>query len=172
MNMLVASPLLVVTAATPVPSSSVPGVASADTLSIQGVGVGTLRSRVRSILGKPKSVQRGRDAEMGLSQWEVMHFPGLTVEVALPEPGYLKTPLREPYVWRIVISGSRWVTKSGLRVGQTREDVLASLGPAASEDSEEETTTLHYYTKGFDGFLWVRLRDNVVVELGVSEDWT
>ncbi len=148
------------------------GIVSADALEVRGVGIGTPRSRVLAALGKPRGVKKGRDRELGLGRWQRLDFGGLTVEVTLPEPGYLQSPPSEPYVWRLTITSRRWSTRSGLRVGQDLADVLAILGPPDSQDSRAGESVLRYYTTPFDGFFWVRLRRGKVFELGISEDWT
>ena len=107
-----------------------------------------------------------------MGSWEALYYRGLTVEVIKPEPGFLQPPPSEPYVWRIVITRPRWVTRSGLRVGQSRERALAILGAPAAEEQDGAVTTLHYYTKGFDGMFWIQLKKDVITELGVSEDWS
>ena len=148
------------------------GIVSAVSLSVNRVGIGTLRSDALARLGKPARTVHRRDTEMGLGDVEEMEFGGLFVEVAKPEPSYVTRPLSETYLWRLVISGPRWKTNSGLRVGSTRTKAIKILGPPRSESREGDITRLHYDTKGFDGFLWLDLRNDRIVELGVSEDWS
>jgi hypothetical protein len=169
--------------ATPPPGGAVPhttseepqdtcGIVSADALEVRGVRIGTAHSRVLAAFGKPRSVKKGRDTEIGLGRWQALDFGGLTVDLTLPEPGHLQSPPSEPYVWQLVITSSRWSTRSGLRVGQALAGVLAILGPPEAHDSRADESILRYYTTPFDGFFWVSIRRGKVVALGISEDWT
>ena len=153
------------------PTSATGGV-SADALEVRGVRIGTPRSNVLSSLGAPRSSTSGRDRELGLGRWQKLNYGGLTVEVALPEPGYLQSQRDEPYAWRIIVTSGRWASKSGLRVGQSLTEVVGKLGPPDSQESKAGETILRYHTRPFDGFFWVRARSDRVFEIGISEDWT
>ena len=168
-------PIAIISMAQAGPSQSpelIVGQISADLISVRNLSVGSLKSQVISILGKPARSRFGHDTEMGMGHWQKMYFSGLVVEVTKPDPGQATTEWKEPRVWRMVITGKSWRTRCGLRVGQTREQALSALGPPASEEPKGAATVLHYFPKAFDGFLWVELHNGLITEIGISEDWT
>ncbi|NWJ42229.1 MAG: hypothetical protein HXX12_14795 [Geothrix sp.] len=173
MNLLLPIAFLLMAQAGPTqPKGQIIGQIPADMIAVKNLTIGSLRSRVLSVLGKPSRSRRGYDSDMGMGKWEEMHFPGLVVEVTKPEPTSVNPGQKEAHVWRMIITGKGWSTKCGLRIGQTREQAISALGQPASEESKGTATVLHYFPKVFDGFLWVELRNDIVTEIGVAEDWT
>jgi len=150
----------------------IPGQISADLISVRGLPLGAPKSKVLSVLGKPMKSEHGYDSDMGMGHWEKMFFPGLVVEVTKPDEVEGEPEQKEPHVWRMAITGKAWVTQCGLRIGQTREQVIAILGPPASEQSKGSAIVLNYIPNVFDGFIWVELRNGYITEIGYAEDWS
>jgi len=173
MHKLLVTSLLVFAAVFTVPAQQTESrTIPANLLSFRNVAIGTDRSQLISILGKAQKSKRGTDREMGLGKWEKLFYPGLEVEVTMPERGYLKKQPREPYVWRYVITSSDWVLKCGLHVGDSREKVVSCLGAPGSETRSGKMVTLHYNPSKFNGLIWFGFSGNVLTNIGICEDWT
>lgn len=141
-------------------------------VAVNGVQLGSLRSQVVATFGEPRSVRRGRDTELGVGRWEAMDFGGLVIKVTVPEPGMMKSPPPEPYVYSYLVTGSRWMTQAGVRIGNTMKQVIARLGPPAFEQARDGGTLVHYFIRGKDSYAAILLREGRVVSIRVFEDWS
>ncbi len=149
-----------------------PGVIQAKQLAVKGISISDVRSQVFAAFGKPGSTSKGRDKLLGKGNWERMKYPGLLIEVAAPEIGYLKSPQKEPYVCQLIITSKAWATRCGIRVGCSRDQVITILGMPRSESNTDGATVFHYEPQEFDGSIWLKIRNNKVFEIGMAEDWS
>ena len=149
-----------------------PRIVSSAQLAIKGVAVGTLQSEVIAKLGRPPLTKRGYDDTMGTGHWQKLHYRGLMVEVIKPDPGMLVDPPSEAHVSRVVLSGAKWVTACGIRIGMGPAQTAKILGPPESTEQEGGELRHWYHTAGFDGQVLLRFREDKLVELTIEEDWS
>ena len=167
-------PTLIQAVSTSPKSSSVPKVTGiqSDLLSIQGVGLSIKKSVVLRVFGTPARVDSHRDTEMGMGMVESLFYPGLRVDLCLPEKGMTTTEPAEPHVWRMTVTSPSWKPKAGIRVGADRGEVVAKLGSPVGEERRAGGSVLHYSIQGLDGWAWIEMKDGMVVEWGITEDWS
>ncbi len=141
-------------------------------LSVRGVKLGTLKPTALTVLGKPLRTETGHDSEMGMGDTLDLAYPGLTIELCKPEghPSSIPTAT-EFHVWRIRITDARWNVSPGLHVGMSRTALERILGKPRSAETKNGITTLNFAPFTFDAFVWVQLRNAVVTEIGMAEDW-
>ena len=141
-------------------------------LSVRGVTLGSPKPKVIASLGKPSRIETDHDSEMGMGDTLELTYPELTVELCKPD-GHPPTvpPATEFHVWRILVTGSRWKIAPGLRIGMTRKALESVLGKPDSSETKGSVTTLHFSPFKFDAWIWVDLRKDIVVGIGMAEDW-
>jgi hypothetical protein len=141
-------------------------------LSVRGVKLGTLGPPALTALGKPLRTEAGHDSEMGMGDTFDLAYPGLTVELCKPEGHPPSIPAAtEFHVWRIKVTDARWTVSPGLHVGMSRVALEHILGKPRSAETKNGITTLNFAPFVFDAFVWVQLRNAVVIEIGMAEDW-
>ena len=143
--------------------------ASVESFSILGIGISTTRSQVLAVLGTPKAIERKLEKEVGVGFWEVLKFDGVTIDVEIPATTPNPNRNLEPRVFRMAVTSGAWASKSGLRLGLTKDQVISILGSPKSEKSKPGITTLRFIPSGFTGFVWVNLRSNIVSEYGIEK---
>ena len=139
-------------------------------LAIRGVKLGTLKPALTA-LGNPLRAETGRDTEMGMGDTLDLTYPGLTVELCKPEGHPPTPPATEFHVWRITVTDAKWEISPGLRVGMSRTALEKVLGKPSRSETKGNLSTLNFLPFSFDAFMWVQLRNDVVVEIRMAEDW-
>ena len=140
-------------------------------LSIHGVTLGTLKPAVLTALGKPSRTETGHDAEMGMGDVVDLTYPGLLVQLCKPDGLLLVPRVPEFHVWRIQVTEARWEISPGLRVGMSRAALERILGKPQSSKTDDGITALTFSPFPFDALMWVKVRNGVVTEIGMVEDW-
>jgi hypothetical protein len=108
---------------------------------------------------------------MGMGDTLDLTYSGLTVELCKPE-GHPPVPgAPEFHVWRIQVTDARWEVSPGLRVGMSRAALERILGKPEYSETKNGLTSLNFSPFTFDAFMWVQLKNDVVIEIGMAEDW-
>ena len=139
-------------------------------LNVAGVGLGTMLPVVKTALGPPdQEIDEPHDpnTEMGMGAGKALRYDGLRIEVCKP-PGK-----KEFHVWRMVVSAPARKLAAGIRVGMTREQAIKTMGsPESISRDEHGAEVLHYAFRRFDGWYWITIKNGVVAEIGMAEDWS
>jgi hypothetical protein len=140
-------------------------------LSIYGVTLGTLKPEVQTFLGKAVRSETGHDDEMGMGDLIDLTYPGLLVQLCKPDGLLLVPRVPEFHVWRIQVTDARWEISPGLRVGMSRAALERVLGKPQSSRTNDGITALTFSPFTFDALMWAKVRNGVVIEIGMVEDW-
>ena len=141
-------------------------------LSIHGVTLRTLKPAVHTALGKPLRTETGHDSEIGLGDFIDVTYPGLLVQLCRPEVGSPLPRTSDFHVWRIQATDARWEISPGLRVGMSRTALERVLGKPRSSKTNDGTTALTFSPFPFKALMWAKVKNGVVTEIGMAEDWT
>ncbi len=141
-------------------------------LSIRGVTLRTLKPAVEAALGKPSRTETGHDSEMEMGDLVDLTYPGLLVQLCKPEGDSRLPKTPDFHVWRIEVTDTRWEISPGLRVGMSRAALERTLGKPRSARTVDGVTTVTFSPFSFDALMWARVRDGVVTEIGMAENWT
>ena len=141
-------------------------------LSIRGVTLGTLKPAVQKALGKPVRIETGHESEMGLGDYIDWTYPGLLVQLCKPEGDSPLPKTSDFHVWRIQVTDARWEISPGLRVGMPRATLERVLGKPRSSTTDDGITALTFSPFTFKALMWAKVKDGVVTEIGMAEDWT
>jgi hypothetical protein len=147
------------------------------TVALRGVYLGTPEAMVRRQLGAPRQERSGENelnCEMGSGQpygktWE---YEGLVVHLCKSrgEPTYR--------LFQMVVTGRKWRFPKGIGVGSPVQDLTRQLGQHEEPEVDDQGFTVVSYdlrepsADESSGLFWFRLRNGVVVELGMTEDWS
>lgn len=141
-------------------------------LSIRGVTLRTLKPAVQTALGTPSRTETGHESEMGLGDYIDLTYPGLLVQLCKPEGDSPLPKTPDFHVWRIQVTDPRWEISPGLRVGMSRAALEQVLGKPRSSKTDDGITSLTFSPFPFKALTWTKLKDGVVTEIGMAEDWT
>ena len=162
MHFLLVALLLFAEPADPFGGPSVPFLA--------GLAPGAERSEVIRRLGPPLStVSHPPDTELGMGRISELRYNGLSVWLCYPPT------VRRSSVFRIEASSPRWQVSGGLRVGQSRSEVIRRLGTPTAAFTREGThnEVLRYSRyRSFDGWLDVTIASDRVTVLTFEDDWS
>ena len=147
------------------------------TMALRGVHLGAPEAIVRRQLGAPRQERSGENepsCEMGFGKpygktWE---YEGLVVHLckAGGEPTY--------HLFQMVVTGRKWRFPKGIGVDSTVRELTRHLGEHEPRLVDNDGLTVVNYDlrepSGLEssGLLWFRLRNGVVVEVGMTEDWS
>lgn len=153
-----------------VPPAPVPPSKPDPALTVSGVGLGTELVAVRKALGAAQQETddaRQADADSDMGPGKTLQYDGLTVELCKPagKPDF--------HVWRMVATSPERKFASGIAVGMTRDVAVALLGtPLATSHDDQGVELLSYPFHAFAGSYWLRVKDGVVIEVGMAEDFS
>ena len=141
-------------------------------LSIHGVTLRTLKPAVQAALGKPSRTETGHDSEMGLGDFIDLTYPGLLVQLCKPEGDSPLPKTPDFHVWRIQVTDARWEISPGLRVGMSRAALERVLGKPRTSNTDGGITKLTFSPFPFKALMWANVRNGLVTEIGMAENWT
>lgn len=141
-------------------------------LAVHGVTLRTLKPAVSAALGKPLRTETGHESEMGLGDYVDLSYPGLLVQLCKPEEGSPLPRTPDFHVWRIQVTDARWEIAPGLRVGMSRAALERVLGKPRSSKADDGITSLTFSPFAFKALMWAKVKNGVVTEIGMAEDWT
>ncbi len=111
--------------------------------------------------------------ELGMGDLLTLYYPGVTVELCKPEGSPPAIPAAmEFHVVTLRVSDRRWVVSPGIHVGMTRSEIQTILGTPDSTESTNGAEELRFSPFSGDAFAVVTLKNGVVVEIEMSEDWS
>jgi len=140
--------------------------------SVKGVSLGSAKSKVVKVFGRPIKSKTRVDKEMGQGALLFLTYPGLDVELSRANKKTVRRSSKGLYVSRLLVTGNQWVVSPGVQVGMTRQNVFDVLGAPTSAGSAGGSEVLHYSLFDFDASFQVTLNDGVVVEIVMAEDWS
>ena len=141
-------------------------------VAVHGVTLRTLKPAVQTALGEPSRTETGHDSEMGLGDFVDLTYPGLLVQLCKPEGDSPLPKMSAFHVWRIQVTDARWEISPGLRVGISQAALVRVLGEPRSSKTDDGTTALTFSPFPFHALMWAKLKNGVVTEIGMAEDWT
>ena len=136
--------------------------------SLNGLPLGTVEALVLEELGEPKEVllEPAEDV-LGMGPTKLLKYSSL--EVGLHQ----EVGSDVFCLWRFELNGGEWLFSSKeVQIGHSREQVREALGEPESISERETAEVWHYPILRFDGWSWLVFHDDVLVEIGATEDWT
>lgn len=130
-------------------------------LEIGGISTNSTEAQVRARLGQPQRVEAQYWSCCG--EVKVLHYG--TTKVNLIEgnrAGVLQ-------VFALSTQRTDLPTRNGIRVGNSQQHVLTTLGKPASTKQDGGITTLFYQLEDYAASLWFRMQHGKVIEMGYTE---
>ena len=157
-------------------NSPAPNIIPITTLSTRSITLGTTRTKVISNLGQPVKSNVKVPGNPGDRSIEIYEFDSLTIEF---NQGSKISPLPEPHVVRILILGSKWATKCGIRVGSPASAVVKMLGkpneiiegsPESLKSRNDIDSYYHYFASPGDSAIFISMKRGVVTAIEICGD--
>jgi hypothetical protein len=139
-------------------------------LTIDGVGLGTELAAVKARYGMPRDETTPKHDpvdDTGMGPENSLRYDGVVMDVCKPDGD------SDFHVWRMIVTGNSRKLSSGMYVGMSRASALSALGPPESSSRENQgVEVLHYSFYSFDGWYWLKIEKDLVIEIGMVEDWS
>lgn len=108
-------------------------------MKLGGIQVFQSEQEVRRILGKPQRVENINSEAIG--KVKILKYPGLLVELAENDSPEKKDSF---FVFSITATSSKYNTHDGVRIGNSRAQVIKTYGKPAQETTEGNINVLTY----------------------------
>jgi len=130
------------------------------------LSLGLQENIIRSNLGPPSSIKHEIPDEItGMNQTKLLQYNGAKLDFHLSPNGF--------YLWRLELTSNKYsYSNKRVKVGVNSEEILKVFGQPSSKEVSGEVIAWLYQIKGFDGWIRIKLINNVVVSIMATEDWT